>query len=175
MPWFLPEPHVMFCGSLVRKHCCEVLWKFVSSERMWNYVSACHGVAHSWLTWFCIGQQLFFWTRERVDLSSAVKLNFIVKQHVCGLCFSIMHLLQLAVYKISVATQYVSYRFLTTEKLYVWVCCSYIFFHVDVASTPVCFAGKDPKIISDSLKSAAKSCSSSALNMCFYVFFYCLK
>jgi len=48
-------------------------------------------------------------------------------------------------------------------------------FHVDDPSTPVCFAGKDPKIISDSLKSAAKSYSSSALNMCFYVFFYYMK
>ena len=84
MPRFLPEPHTMFCATLVRKHCCEVLWKAVSWERVWTYVSACHGVALGWLTWFCVGQ-IFFFLRmnERVDLSSAVKVNFIVKQNVC--------------------------------------------------------------------------------------------
>jgi len=95
-----------------------------------------------------------------------MKVNFIVVQCECGVRFSMMHLLQLAVHKIIVATQYVLYRFETTEILCVCICGSYILFHVDDATTPVCFARKDPKIISDSLKSSAKSYSSCALNMC---------
>ena len=100
----------MSCGSLVRKHCCEVFWEAVSSERMWTYMSACHGVALSWLTWFCMGQLLGEGggTRKRVNRSSAMTVNFIVKQHECGVCFSNVHLLQLNVYKISVATQCIS-------------------------------------------------------------------
>jgi hypothetical protein len=42
--------------------------------------------------------------RVRVDPSSAMKVNSIVKQNECGVCFSILHLLQVAVHKISVAT-----------------------------------------------------------------------
>jgi hypothetical protein len=72
-------------------------------------MSACHGVAL--IDMILYGQTFFFRMRERVDLSSAMKVNFIVKQHECGVCFSIMHLLQQAVYKTSVATQFVSYRF----------------------------------------------------------------
>jgi len=40
-----------------------------------------------------------------------MKINFIIKQNAYGVCFPIMHLLQLAVHKIIVATWYVSYRF----------------------------------------------------------------
>ena len=40
-----------------------------------------------------------------------MKVNFIVKQNECGVCFSIMHLLQVAVHKVNVVMRYVSYRF----------------------------------------------------------------
>lgn len=73
-------------------------------------MSACHGVAL--IDMILYGQTFFFFRmRERVDLCSAMKVNFIVKQHECGVCFSIMHLLQQAVYKTSVAMQFVLYRF----------------------------------------------------------------
>jgi hypothetical protein len=41
---------------------------------------------------------------ERVYLSFAMKVNFIVKQNEYEVCFSIMHLLQAAVHKISMVT-----------------------------------------------------------------------
>ena len=85
---------------------------------------------------------LLLGTRERVDVSSAMKVNCIVKQHECGVCFFIMHLLQLAVHEIIVAMQYVSYRFETTEVLYVCICDNYVLFYVDDANTLVCFARK---------------------------------
>jgi hypothetical protein len=64
--------------------------------------------------------------RERVDLSSAKKVNFIVKQNECGVFFFIMHLLQLAFHKIIVATQYMSTG-LKPQKSYMFASVAIIF------------------------------------------------